>query len=150
MDAFNLDSVMEDMGAFSTLSTSKSKSRSESKWPRAPLRRPAAGGDGNDCALVFCAHETLARPEPLSALERAAANLVEPTQAYRNLRKTLSEWRLVDAPPFHVLARYATTDKSLNLRRDAHMIAIWIADTYRKDRGTKTLSFRNTQTIVAM
>lgn len=131
MAAFSLDDVLQTMTAPAVRG-----SRYASIRP-SPLRRASVPIPQIKPEMLEPPNEMISSYNQIEATveEVEFKDVVKKTQSYKNLHKALNEWCLRDAPPFAELLRYAYKDQTLNLKRDDHILSVWVHHTSKKQNS---------------
>lgn len=129
MDQFNLDDVLGSMDSFGYRSTAQGRK------PPAPSSKERQVQEQKARKMKFEAPSFLDEAVDLVYGEKKAyasefTNKYDLPQSYANLRKAVAQYNpSMTIPPFLELRKYLNHNKGLRLKRDDHMLALFVHHT---------------------
>lgn len=152
MDGFCLDDVLNSMTA------PKASKKKISKWscPKpSPLRRSSSQSEWDEFFEPSCS-EPEEKSETMIYTFDQTRNCVydnefsqelPDTRSYRNLQKALTHWVMKTPPAFAELLRYSYKDLTLNLKRDDHLLAVYVHHVSKR-KHTGNMSYRDLSSLI--
>tara|TARA_B100001057_G_scaffold494876_1_gene592460 strand:- start:484 stop:1431 length:948 start_codon:yes stop_codon:yes gene_type:complete len=147
MDGFCLDDVLNSMMA------PKARGSHSPRWRCAvpsPLRRSSSQSDYHVDAeaddhppMVYTFEQEQNRID-----NTEFSHTLPHTRSYRNLERALAHWAVKTPPPFAELLRYSYKDQSLNLKRDDHLLAVYVHHVSRRKQDNN-MSYRDLSCLIS-